>query len=213
MSKRARYWSRNCHEQDTNLPSFFPPASPSDDSNLAGTRNPTAPSSHRDVLQSRCTVIVRSGSGDLLLSRRMTLPLLATSRTDAHLRGGSLPDTLLLLLLLSQRSVSLQLLGLGLCLGSLLLRGMLLEGLGLCVVTWGLSLGEIDVRRRLGHFLLGLDEAALQRDDVVAQAVVFVLEGLVVFAQVGVIAHLGFEAFDVAFFTLTEGALFLGGRG
>ena len=211
MSKRARYWSRNCHEQDTNLPSFSPLASPSDDSNLAGTRNPTAPSSHRDVLQSRCAVIVRSGSGDLLLSRRMTLPLLATSRTDAHLRGGSLPDTLLLLL--SQRSIGLQLLGLGLCLGSLLLCGMLLEGLGLGVVTWGLRLGEIDIRRRLGHFLLRLDEAALQRDDVVAQAVVFVLEGLVVFAQVGVIAHLGFEAFDVAFFTLTEGALFLGGRG
>ena len=76
------------------------------------------------------------------------------------------------------------------------------------MVHRSLLLGKVDVRRRLGYFALGLDQTALQCDDVVAQAVIFVLQGLVVIGQIGIVAHLLFEGFDVAFFALAEGTLF-----
>ena len=66
---------------------------------------------------------------------------------------------------------------------------------------------QVDVAGRLGEVALGLDEARLQVDDVVAQLVVLRLDGLVVLVQQVVVADLLLELFDVAFFALAERSL------
>ena len=67
---------------------------------------------------------------------------------------------------------------------------------------------EVDVGGRGGEFCPGLDQAGLEADDVVAQLVVLGLDGFVAVIQGVVLADLLFEAFDVAFFALSEGSLF-----
>ena len=71
-------------------------------------------------------------------------------------------------------------------------------------------LGQVDVAGRLGEVALGLDEARLQVDDVVAELVVLRLDGLVVLVQQVVVAHLLLEFLDVAFFALAERSLCAG---
>ena len=66
---------------------------------------------------------------------------------------------------------------------------------------------QVDVTGRLGEVALGLDEARLQVDDVVAELVVLRLDGLVVLVQQVVVAHLLLQFLDVAFFALPERSL------
>ena len=66
---------------------------------------------------------------------------------------------------------------------------------------------EVDVARGLGEFALGLEEAGLKVDDVVAELVVLGLEGFEVFAEQVIVADLLLEFLDVAFFALSEGSL------
>jgi len=54
---------------------------------------------------------------------------------------------------------------------------------------------------------LGLEEAGLEIDDVVAQLVVLVLEGLVELAELLELLDLVLELLDVLFFALAEGTL------
>lgn len=64
-----------------------------------------------------------------------------------------------------------------------------------------------DARGGLRVLALGLEEAALQLQDVVAQGVVFVLDDFVIVLEGVQFADLLFELFNVAFFALAEGAL------
>lgn len=54
---------------------------------------------------------------------------------------------------------------------------------------------------------LGLDEAGLEVDDVLAQGIVLGLDGLEGFFEIVEFANLFFEFLDVAFFALAECAL------
>lgn len=56
---------------------------------------------------------------------------------------------------------------------------------------------------------MGFDEAGLQVDYVVAQLVVFGLDGFVVVVEEVVVAHLLFELLDVAFLALSERTLWM----
>ena len=146
-------------------------------------------------------MVIWSGSVANFLLAYSVLALVSTSGTDAHLSSGCLCSVLVL----SQRGISLKLLSLSL---SLLGRGVLLELLGLGMVTRSLLLAEIDVGRWLRDVALAtLDKAALQGDDVVTKAVVLALQSLIILGQVGIVAHLGLEGFDMAFFALAEGTL------
>ena len=75
-------------------------------------------------------------------------------------------------------------------------------------VTGVARLLELDVAGRGRIVALGLDESRLQVDDVVAQLVVFGLDGFVVLVQQVVVPYLLFELFDVPFFALPEGPLY-----
>lgn len=66
---------------------------------------------------------------------------------------------------------------------------------------------EVDVVRSRWVVALGLDEARLQIDDVVAQLVVLGLDCLVVFVQEIVVADLLLEFLDMTLFALAEGSL------
>lgn len=68
---------------------------------------------------------------------------------------------------------------------------------------------DLQVQWWLGKFADRIQEAALEVDDIVAQQVIFVGDSLVVFVQTGVVFHLGFQLFDVAFFPLPKGTLFV----
>ncbi len=76
---------------------------------------------------------------------------------------------------------------------------LLLLGLG--------GVREADACRGLRVVALGVEQAGLQADDVVAQGVVFGLEAFVVEVHFVVVADLLFEFFYVAFFSLAEGPL------
>lgn len=67
--------------------------------------------------------------------------------------------------------------------------------------------GEIDVRRRGRDIRLCFQQAGLQVQDVLAQLVVFVLQGAEVVLHGLEVFDLLFELLDVAFFALAEGAL------
>lgn len=66
---------------------------------------------------------------------------------------------------------------------------------------------EVDIAGHRRDFALGLEQAGLQVDDVVAQLVVLGLDGLEVLVQQVVVAYLLLEFFDVAFLALAEGSL------
>ena len=66
---------------------------------------------------------------------------------------------------------------------------------------------EVDIARHGRDFALGLEQAGLQVDDVVAQLVVLGLDGLEVLVQHVVVADLLLEFFDVAFLALAERSL------
>ena len=66
---------------------------------------------------------------------------------------------------------------------------------------------EVDVAWWLGEFALGLEEAGLEVDDVVAELVVLGLKGFEVFAEQVVVADLLLEFLNVAFFALSESSL------
>jgi hypothetical protein len=67
--------------------------------------------------------------------------------------------------------------------------------------------GEVDIRRGLRVVALGLDEARLQVDDVLAQRVVLGLDGLVVVLEGVQLPHLLLELLDVSFLALAKGTL------
>jgi len=66
---------------------------------------------------------------------------------------------------------------------------------------------EVDIARHRWDFALGLEQAGLQVDDVVAQLIVLGLDGLEVLVQHVVITHLLLKLFDVAFLALAERSL------
>ena len=69
------------------------------------------------------------------------------------------------------------------------------------------SVGQIHARGRRRHLALGLEQARLEVDDVVAQLVVLCLQTLVHLAQVLELLDLVFELLDVFLFALAECAL------
>jgi hypothetical protein len=77
------------------------------------------------------------------------------------------------------------------------------------VEVGGLAMGSVQVNTSGSRWdlALSLEQAGLQVDDVVAQLVVFRLEGLVQLAQLLEFLDLVLELLDVLFFALTEGAL------
>jgi hypothetical protein len=75
------------------------------------------------------------------------------------------------------------------------------------VVLSNVREGEVDIRRGLRVVALGLDEARLQVDDVLAQRVVLGLDGLVVVLEGVQLPHLLLELLDVSFLALAKGTL------
>ena len=73
-----------------------------------------------------------------------------------------------------------------------------------------MRMGQVDVWRRLRVFALGLDEARLQMDYVLAQRVVLRLDGLVIVLQRMQLPNLLLELLNVSLFTLSKCSLRVG---
>lgn len=75
------------------------------------------------------------------------------------------------------------------------------------MVSRGAGIMKVDIGWWLWVFALGFQKTGLQADDIVAQLIIFLLQMLKAFGEIGVVLNLSLELFDVTFFALSKRTL------